>query len=312
MTAFGRVGFSIAFIGTLAGLSAGAGAATFDFDTSTPGLYTGQSIHFSQTSGGVTAAFSSPQGSVFSTQTDGSTQFHLSQFSGRYIYPNNIYRNALDITFDRQLTSITLVFATVDYQDNAEVPGNLQLTAYDTAGGTTVGTSSAHGTYLGDTYPMGILTFTPTGPTFNKVSLIVPYQPQGTTEFFVDNIAVETAVVPGAGAVPDGNLVPGTPLTIQKGVGGAIDLYWGASCRPTDTDYEIYEGTLGDFTSHLPMACSTSGATWSSRAPGTGNRYYIVVPRSGGLEGSHGKNSNGVERPRGPAPCLPQTIASCQ
>jgi hypothetical protein len=94
---------------------------TFDFDTGTPALTPGVAIPFDQTSGGITAHFSSPSGPAFSVQTDSTTSFRLSKFSGNYLYYNNNNRNALGIQFSQPVTSITLAFATADFQQ-VEVP----------------------------------------------------------------------------------------------------------------------------------------------------------------------------------------------
>lgn len=121
-----------------------------------------------------------------------------------------------------------------------------------------------------------------------------------------------TAPPGSAGAVPDGQSVPGAPLTIVSAGGGNLALNWSASCHAGDTDYEVYEGSLGSYASHVPILCSTGGATTATITPTPGDsHYYLVVPRSGTKEGSYGKNSGGSERPRGPASCLPQAIAGC-
>ena len=66
-------------------LSSQAQAVTFDFDTGVPATSAGQNTPLDQTSGGVTAHFSSPSDPAFSVQNPGSTQFKLSQFSGDYL-----------------------------------------------------------------------------------------------------------------------------------------------------------------------------------------------------------------------------------
>jgi hypothetical protein len=176
---------------------------TFDFDTGTPALSAGQSTPLDQTSGGVTTHFSSPSDPAFSVQNHDTTFFTLSQFSGLYLYPNNIYRNALDIKFSQQLSNITLTFATVDYHDNTEVPGNITLTAYLNSTETApVGSATNHGTFANDTYPMGILSYYASGQPFDLVEIVVPYQPSGTTSFLLDNITVTTA-----DAVPELNTI---------------------------------------------------------------------------------------------------------
>ena len=42
---------------------------------------------------------------------------------------------------------------------------------------------------------------------------------------------------------------------------GDLTLTWGDSCRSSDSDYEVYEGTLGDLASHAVRYCSTGGTT---------------------------------------------------
>ena len=113
----------------------------------------------------------------------------------------------------------------------------------------------------------------------------------------------------GAGMVPDGN--GSLPLRVSTLPNGDLSLLWGPSCRTTDTDYAVYEGTLGDFASHVPKVCSTGGLRTQELTPGAGDTYYLVVPTQAGREGSYGKSSAGIERPQGPAACLPRAICSC-
>jgi hypothetical protein len=120
-----------------------------------------------------------------------------------------------------------------------------------------------------------------------------------------------TPAASGAGRVPDGSQAPGVPLTIEHAPGGEIRLTWGASCLAGDTDYEVYEGTLGAFYSHTMKLCTTGGATTATFMPAPGSSYYLVVPRGGGREGSYGVDGNGAEIPTGVPACLPQTITAC-
>ena len=119
------------------------------------------------------------------------------------------------------------------------------------------------------------------------------------------------AFLPPAGAVPDDDGLPGVPLTLTANKSSLV-LSWGAgSCNPGDSDYEVYEGTIGGlFDSHGPRLCSTGGATTVTLSPGAGNTYYLVVPRNGVSEGSYGRRSDGSQRPQSTAACLPQVIAS--
>ena len=114
--------------------------------------------------------------------------------------------------------------------------------------------------------------------------------------------------VPPAGAVPDGGGAPGTPLTVSAAAGN-LTLSWGTSCASADTDYEIYEGTIGSYYSHAQKFCTTGGATTKTFTQPAGNTYYLVVPKNAVSEGSYGQASSGSERPQGSAACLPQQIA---
>ncbi|MCP3980253.1 MAG: hypothetical protein GY716_13190 [bacterium] len=109
-----------------------------------------------------------------------------------------------------------------------------------------------------------------------------------------------------AGTVLDG----GTQLRVEKGAGGDLDLTWGQSCLTGDDDYEVYEGTFGDWTGHAPLSCSTAGATSTSITPAGGSTYYLVVPRNSVREGSYGPALGG-ERPASLSACLPQSVGSC-
>jgi len=116
----------------------------------------------------------------------------------------------------------------------------------------------------------------------------------------------------GPGAVPDGNLVPGTPLVLGRGaLPGTLDLFWNASCSATDNSYAVYEGTLGNYYNHLPKNCDTSGATTATVAPAVGDTYYLVVPRDASNEGSYGTDSGGTPRPPAIATCRPPLTGAC-
>jgi hypothetical protein len=255
---------SLVFVAALGAWSASARGATvtFDLDTGTPPLSTGQNIPIDQTAGGLTAHFSSPQGAVFSIQTDRTTQFTLSRFSGHYLYDNDLNRNFLDIAFSQPLGAIAIVFATADFQQ-VEVPTTMQLTAYRGATGMQpVGTATAHGTYGGDTMPMGTLSFNSGGQPFDVVELVLPFQPQGATDFLVDNITVTTIDIatgtPTSTAVPTPTPTPTTtvaPACIGDCSGDnsviiselvtLVSIALGAG-RPADCPHGIPPGTSVD------------------------------------------------------------------
>ena len=100
-------------------------------------------------------------------------------------------------------------------------------------------------------------------------------------------------------------------LVLDQADGEQITLSWGASCLATDTDYAIYEGALGDFTSHTSLLCSTAGVTTTTFVPLAGSTYYLVVPLSASREGSYGTTNGEAERSVGEDACLPQQIGGC-
>ncbi len=116
---------------------------------------------------------------------------------------------------------------------------------------------------------------------------------------------------PSPGSVPDGGLVPGLPLTAQKLAGAAIALTWAVACSAGGNDYEVYEGTIGAWSSHVPRACTTGGATILALTPIPAGAYYLVVPRGASTEGSYGLTSEGTQRPQSATACVPQRAGSC-
>jgi hypothetical protein len=120
---------------------------------------------------------------------------------------------------------------------------------------------------------------------------------------------LEDLIPVAAGAIPDGSDAA-PPLQIDKAAGGQLSLSWSESCLP-DEDYEIYEGTLGDFSSHTPRFCSTDGELTLTFDPDGASAYYLVVPRSQSREGSYGIDSDGHPRPRGRPACVAQGVGDC-
>jgi List-Bact-rpt repeat protein/flagellar hook capping protein FlgD len=258
-------------------------SAMFDLDTGTPALFTGQGIPIDQTSGGITAQFSSPQGSAFSIQTDGSTGWWMPFFSGHYLYDNNLNRNVLVIRFFPPIETIAFAFATADAHQN-EVPTTLQLTAYLEAGGPTpVGTATAHGTYGTGTMPGGALSFAP-GVPFDRVELVLPYQPLGCTDFFVDNIVVTTT---SPLAAPDPAGAPIRILSVTPNpTRGALDL-WFSLPAPAEVSAAVYDPS-GRRVSGLrsgPFAAGRHSIAWDGRdadgAPAPAGVYFVRLEASG-------------------------------
>lgn len=136
--------------------------------------------------------------------------------------------------------------------------------------------------------------------------------PLGVTGDWVFYVIYRPTVctVTTVGAVPDGDAVPGAPLQVDT-FGSNLLLSWDASCTPTDDDYEVYEGAIGSWYSHVFRLCSTGGATSAILAPSAGSRYYLVVPRNASNEGSYGQASDATPRPVGGSQCLPQQAGTC-
>jgi len=103
---------------------------------------------------------------------------------------------------------------------------------------------------------------------------------------------------------------PGGLLTLSSLAGGAVRLDWGASCMGTDDDYAVYEGPIGNFTAHVPVLCSTGGATTATITPSAGSTYYLVVPNQGYHEGRYGTSGSGLEIPSGPTRCYPRALST--
>ncbi len=89
-----------------------------------------------------------------------------------------------------------------------------------------------------------------------------------------------------------------------------LGLAWGPACGGED-DFDVYEGELGSFDTHMPLACGTAHQPWLWASVPEGSTYYLVVPRTLGREGSYGRASSGVERPASAAACSVREVADC-
>ena len=106
--------------------------------------------------------------------------------------------------------------------------------------------------------------------------------------------------------------MPGPQLMVDWDGAVGLTLTWGDSCNAGDTDYAVYEGALGDFSSHIPARCSTAGATTVSFFPSSIGTYYLVVPRTSSREGSYGVDSQGIQRDPSRNACAIQSVGACQ
>jgi len=95
--------------------------------------------------------------------------------------------------------------------------------------------------------------------------------------------------------------------------GGMLTLTWDPSCSGAATDYAVYVGTIGDWTSHMPYSCTTGGAMSMIMPAGSGNEYFLIVPLDANAEGSYGIDSEGGERLPSAGACMQaQSLGGCQ
>jgi hypothetical protein len=135
--------------------------------------------------------------------------------------------------------------------------------------------------------------------------------PPGPYMLFIlnnDGVPSEASMVQ---LLPNAGRIPSSSLEVNRLTGGELELSWQPSCAADDFDHAIYEGTLGDFSSHMPVACSTGGLTSVTFSAGSGDRYYLVVPRNTVSEGSYGLGLSDTERAPTGTSCLPQSIGGC-
>ena len=162
-------------------------SATFDFDTGLPALADGDPLPASQLSGGWSATFIASSGD-FSVQSDASLTWNLTRLSGHYLLPI-ASPSGLDVVFDRPVSSVSLSFATMDFQPFV-TPSEARLTAWSDVNGTQwVGEATATGVVkIGDALPTGTLALQADG--ILRIRLDMPAQPSGVTDLAIDNISV--------------------------------------------------------------------------------------------------------------------------
>ena len=174
-----------------------AGTVTFNFDSDA----TGKPTQFTDTTGGVSATFSSngdPGGFAVGPS-------FFQSLTGQVLIdpgPAGLNNLTLTVLFSTTGSSVTLDFAT-----NSRTGVPFDLSAFD--GSTLVGTVSATGTIPGGgfTFPEGVISFS--GAAFNEIVLSAP----NAKDFAVDNIAFTSGP-----SVPE----PSTALLML--IGGAAIL----------------------------------------------------------------------------------------
>ncbi len=221
--------------------------------------------------------------------------------SGEFVYRVVGSDVGVIITFDPPVDFLSFFFV----HDPAEAVLIGSGFAYDMDGMQIAGFESNPITTLGDP------------ANFISIDSPVPIRTLSMWGFasYLDNLTFGFGAGIGAGAVPDGDRVPGPPLVVGKEANGDIRLSWSPSCLNSDADYAVYEGLLGDPTSHIPVGnppCTTAGATETTITPALGDRYYLVVPQSASHEGSYGTERDGEPRLPSASACREQLVEACQ
>lgn len=182
MNSLTRVGLCLVVLcgSVLCGSVSAATVFTFDSDPN------GQSTAFTDTVGGLSVTFSSPNDpggfsigpSFFSTLTG-----QILADPG----PANVNSIPLRLSFSSLLTDVSLLFAT-----NSNGPVPITLMAYlGGTGGTLVGTSTVSGTIPnGFTFPEGSISFS--GSVFDTIVLS-----SGAQDFAIDNVSATVVPEPG-------------------------------------------------------------------------------------------------------------------
>lgn len=133
----------------------------------------------------------------------------------------------------------------------------------------------------------------------------------GIDRVSIDHMFVSSSYSTGySGEVASTTAFAGTPLTLSKTPYGQVRLDWGPSCVVTDVDFAVYQGQIGSFESHVPVECSTGGATTATITAGDGDVYFLVTPNDTYYEGRYGTRSSGAEIPAGPTRCFPAAAAN--
>jgi len=247
-----------AAIGLWPACRAKAQTVTFDFDSGAPTLAPYQNLPADQTSSGITARFSAISGG-FSIQTDLTTGFSLSRFSGKYVYPNINRGSALRIEFSRELTGIALTFATTENPD-VETPTPIVLTAFSVtpSGASAVGSVTNRGAYGPDTFPMGTVAFNFGSGTFNRVEVRI--RAGGDATFLVDNVAV----------------TPIPELNIGVADSNTVVVSWPAP----STGFVLQQNSTLGATGWVSMTNTVevvNGQNQVTVSPATGNGFYRLL-----------------------------------
>jgi hypothetical protein len=115
---------------------------------------------------------------------------------------------------------------------------------------------------------------------------------------------------PALGGIPDGNLLLGQPLVLDKLAGVDVVLSWADVCGDASSDYSIYRGPIGQFDNPTPLLCSTGLSTTAIIQPIADSSYYLIVPNNAVREGSYGEATS-APRNASLASCYAQAVTAC-
>ena len=119
--------------------------------------------------------------------------------------------------------------------------------------------------------------------------------------WWIDDIAVTKAIVPGAcqtvaagpPPIPDGGIVPGTPMRASRS-GGNVLITWDTAQCPASA-VNIYRGAIGSFASFTGGQCGLP-ASGSATIALPDNVWFLVAATDGAsTDGSYARATNGSE-----------------
>ena len=122
----------------------------------------------------------------------------------------------------------------------------------------------------------------------------------------INEIEFSTAAA-NAGAVPP-------TMVLQRISPFEVALSWSFATCAGETNYGIYAGFLGDWTSHVAVDCEDDGGDLTEvfTSPPEVSLYFLVVPWNDDGEGSYGLDSSSAERPPSAgATCQPIQLPGC-
>lgn len=99
--------------------------------------------------------------------------------------------------------------------------------------------------------------------------------------------------------IPDGRVVAGQPLTVTKAAGTQLTLAWDATtCPPAGTHLVWYDlATMASYTVTAETCATGTTGSWTGEPPAGSVAVVVVADDAAAIEGSHGHNAAGNERP---------------